>query len=130
MKKFFKPFIMAFLVVAVGASAVFCCCIEKLAQAQTHQNVVARACCHGDRAADHKNAKPCHCALTKFGIAEVEQGAFTMAAGISHAFHAPAVAMVGRSLFQAAVLRVAYGGAPPGRLSSVPLYLQQHSLRL
>ncbi len=129
MMKLYKNYIVVFLVAAVGASAIFCCCIERMAQVHAQSRVLVKSCCHDDKASGQVPAKPCPCSFKKFGIAETD--AISVVA--DHLAHVVQVDGGGADLGSAdqlALLNTAYGGAPPGSRYSVPLYLQHRSLRL
>lgn len=130
MMKSLKIYIVAFLIAAVGASAVFCCCIEKLVKAHAVKRSAAASCCHGDKASDEKAAAPCACTFKKFGIAETEAVGAATVAFLPHGGAVDAVFVSVDQLFQVALTRTAYGGAPLGSRYSVPLYLQHRSLLL
>ncbi len=130
MMKSLKTYIVVFLIAAVGASAVFCCCIEKLAQAHAVKRSAAASCCHGDKASDEKDAKPCTCSFKKFGIAEIEAVGAATVVFLAHGSALDAVLVGVDPLFQVARLSTAYGGAPPGSRHALPFYLQYHTLLL
>ena len=130
MKKILGPLITGAVVAAVVASALLCCCVGNIAQAHSLKTAAAPASCQGDRSSHQKDAMPCDCCSVKAVPAEVSQLSAVVAPSFSKVFY-PHEAMLafGQSV-RIASSRTAYGGTPQGRLCSVPLYLQDRSLRL
>ena len=130
MKRFLKPLIALVVVAAVAVSAVFCCCIEKLAQTYSLSSPATHDCCQDDRSTPQKDTKPCSCSLTKAATAEGGQVSAVAASSLSNALWLHAAVVEPEQPFQIALLRTAYGGDSPGQTHSFPLYLRYRAIRL
>jgi hypothetical protein len=130
MRKLVKPIVSAILVTAVVASSLFCCCVGKLAHAASLKNTTAQACCHGDKASDHKDTKPCNCGAMNSAPADVVQLSAIIAPVHVDSFYSHVAVIAFQQTVRIASLRTDYGGASPGQSSSVPLFLQYRSIRI
>jgi hypothetical protein len=130
MNKMLKPFAAVIVIAAVVASSIFCCCLGKLAHAASLKNTTAQACCHGDKASDHKDTKPCNCGSMNSAPADVVQLSATIAPVFADSFYSHMAVIVFQQTVRIASSRTDYGGASPGQYSSVPLFLQYRSIRI
>lgn len=129
MSKVLKPLTAVFVIAAIVASAIFCCCAGILDQAHSLKNTATSGCCDSDKSSHQNDSQTCNCSLTKFITADAQLSA-VVAPSLSNAFYPHEVILAFQQTVRIASLRTDYGGAPPGPLYSVPLFLQYRSIRI
>jgi hypothetical protein len=128
MKNLFKILVVASIGVVFTISALACCCLGKLAQAQGMAKAKVHACCKADPAkSSSKGSGSSGCCHAQASVPQIVEAITLQVPGKDALVK---IIDVAASYVNMGSFRLAYATAPPGRGLSVPLYLQYRTFRL
>ncbi|MBF0331479.1 MAG: hypothetical protein HQL17_06040 [Candidatus Omnitrophica bacterium] len=111
-------------------SALACCCLGKLVHAKGFVKTASHACCNSGKAdSSSKRTGSDGCPHAQASVA-MTVGGIDVSFDLAKDIHFSNMVGSLQAYVQPVFLQLAYGAAPPGRGSSVPLYLQYRVIRI